>query len=101
MVRQASILVAATLLLSGCLYSFTGGGLPRHIRTIAIVPFENTTPEAGLSTTIFTQLQDGLPRSLGVRLADERVADAVVRGRITRFDEPPPVVWPPPTGGRG
>jgi hypothetical protein len=100
MVRQASILVAATLLLSGCLYSFTGGGLPRHIRTIAIVPFENTTPEAGLSTTIFTQLQDGLPRSLGVRLADERVADAVVRGRITRFDEPPPVVRPPQPGGR-
>jgi hypothetical protein len=100
MVRPASLLALATLLLSGCLYSFTGGGLPRHIRTVAIVPFENTTPEAGLSTEIHAQLQDQLPRNLGVRLADERVADAVIRGRITGFDEPPPVVRPPAPGGR-
>jgi hypothetical protein len=89
-----------TLALSGCIYSFTGGGLPRHIRTIAVVPFENTTPEAGLTTEIHTQLQDQLPRSLGVRLADERVADAVIRGRIVSFDEPPPLVRPPQPGGR-
>jgi hypothetical protein len=100
MVRPVSILALATLVLSGCLYSFTGGGLPRHIRTVAIVPFENTTPEAGLTTEIHTQLQDQLPRNLGVRLADERVADAVIRGRITGFDEPPPVVRPPVPGGR-
>jgi hypothetical protein len=100
MVRLGSLLVTAAVLLSGCIYSFTGGGLPRHIRTIAVVPFENTTPEAGLTTEIYTQLQEQLPRSLGVRLTDERVADAVIRGRITGFDEPPPVVRPPAPGGR-
>jgi hypothetical protein len=100
MVRLGSLLVIAAVLLSGCIYSFTGGGLPRHIRTIAVVPFENTTPEAGLTTEIYTQLQEQLPRSLGVRLTDERVADAVIRGRITGFDEPPPVVRPPAPGGR-
>jgi len=96
----SAVVLGSVLLLSGCLYGFTGGGLPRHIRTVAVIPFENTTPEAGLSTEIQTQLQQQLPRNLGVRLADERVADAVVRGRITGFDEPPPVVRPPGADGR-
>jgi hypothetical protein len=98
--RLFSLLAAAAVLLTGCLYGFTGGGLPRHIRTVAIVPFENATPEAGLSTELHSQLQEQIPRSLGVRLVDESVADAVIRGRITGFDEPPPVVRPPAPGGR-
>jgi hypothetical protein len=100
MVRLGSALALATLLLSACLYGFTGGGLPRHIRTVAIVPFENNTPEAGLSTEIHTQLTEQIPRNLGVRLVDERVADAVIRGRITAFDEGQPVTRPSPVGGR-
>jgi hypothetical protein len=38
--RSASLLALAGLLLAtaGCLYSFTGGGLPRHIRTVAVCP---------------------------------------------------------------
>jgi hypothetical protein len=99
MVRRASLFALAMLLLTGCVYSFTGGGLPRHIRTVAVVPFENATPEAGITTEIFTQLQEQLPRKLGVRLADQRVADAVIRGRVVSFDEPPPVVRPPQPGG--
>jgi hypothetical protein len=100
MARLVSILCLSALLLTGCLYSFTGGGLPRHIRTVAIVPFDNTTPEAGLTAELLNQLQEQLPRSLGIRLADERVADAVIRGRITAYDEPPPVVRPPQPDGR-
>lgn len=100
MARPASAGALLALLLSGCLYSFTGGGLPRHIRTVAIIPFENATAEPGLATEIYTQLQEQLPRNLGVRLADERVADAVVRGRIVSFDEPPPVVRPGGADGR-
>ncbi|CAN5632775.1 hypothetical protein BH23GEM3_BH23GEM3_26640 [soil metagenome] len=81
MVRLASLVAVATLFLSGCVYSFTGGGLPRHIRTIAIIPFENVTPQAGISTDLYTRMQQQLPRDLGVRLAEERVAGVVVRGR--------------------
>ena len=100
MVRLASFLSLLTLVLAGCSYSFTGGGLPRHIRTIAIVPFENTTAQAGLSTELHLQMQQRLPRDLGVRLADESIADAVVRGRILSFDEPPVVTRPAATGER-
>ncbi|HEV2149532.1 MAG TPA: LPS assembly lipoprotein LptE [Longimicrobiaceae bacterium] len=87
--RLASLLAAAVLLLSGC-YSFTGGGLPPGIRTLAVVPFENATAEPVLSTDVQLRLQDEIPRKLGVRLADQRVADAILRGRITGFDETTP-----------
>lgn len=92
--RLASLLGAAALLLTGCLYSFTGGGLPPNIRSLAVVPFENATTEPVLSTDVQLRLQDQVPRKLGVRLADQRVADAVLRGRITGFDETTPSFRP-------
>lgn len=100
-VRSALALAACSLLLSGCLYSFTGGGLPRHIRTIAVVPFENGTAEPVLSTDVTQQLQTQIPRKLGVRLADQRVADAVLRGRITRYEETVPAFRPGAPGTPG
>jgi hypothetical protein len=77
----------ALLLLAGCMYSFVGGGLPRHIRTLAVLPFDNTTAQPLLESEIEARMQDELPRNLGVRLAAENAADAVVRGRIIGYDE--------------
>src|SRR5690606_15300903 len=74
-------------LLSGCVYSFTGGGLPSHIRTIAVITFENETLQPLVETAVETHMQEELPRNLGVRLAAESTADAVVRGRIVRYEE--------------
>jgi hypothetical protein len=79
--------VLAVLPLQGCIYSFTGGGLPAHIRTVAIQTFDNTTAQPLLETDIQRALQVALPRSLGVRLAEEGTADAVVRGKVTSYDE--------------
>lgn len=98
-VRSASAAMALLLLLGGCVYSFTGGGLPRHIRTVAILPFENTTTQGLLSTDLQLALQQALPRNLGVRLADQSVADAVIRGRITGYDESTPNIRPAQPGG--
>ena len=96
----ASALAVCALFLTGCLYSFTGGGLPRHIRTLAVLPFENGTAQPVLSTDVNLELQDELPRKLGVRLADQRIADAVVRGRITGYEETTPA-FRPATGTPG
>lgn len=96
----AAVALALVLLLSGCLYGFTGGGLPRHIRTIAIVPFENATPQPLLSTEVELKLQEELPRNLGVRLVEASVADALVRGRITGFTETAPNIRAADPGGR-
>ncbi|HEX7241867.1 MAG TPA: LPS assembly lipoprotein LptE [Longimicrobiaceae bacterium] len=96
----ASALAACALLLAGCFYSLTGGGLPPHIRSLAVSQFENGTAEPGLNTDVQLGLQDQVPRKLGVRLADQRVADAVLRGRITGFDETTPAFSANPAGQR-
>jgi hypothetical protein len=75
------------LFLSGCVYSFVGGGLPRHIRTIAVLPFENATPQPLIEAELERRMQQDVPRNLGLRIADESVADAVIRGRITGYEE--------------
>lgn len=76
-----------TLTLASCFYSFVGGGLPSHIRTLAVLPFENTTSQPLVEAEIEQRIQEELPRNLGVRLAAEGTADAVVRGRVVGYDE--------------
>ena len=94
-VALASLLV---LMLTGCLYSFVGGGLPSHVRTVAILPFENTTPQPLIESEVEALMQQELPRNLGIRVAAEDAADAVVRGRITGYDEVAASVRPNPGG---
>jgi hypothetical protein len=80
------------LAVTGCLpYGFAGGGLPSHVRTVAVIPFENLTsvPEvqAELTTALRTQLKD----RLGLREAAESRASAVVRGTIQRYEADIPI----------
>ena len=87
--RRPLILLSAvaTLVTTGCLYSFRAGSFPPpHIRTIAVAPFENETTRFELSGELYDQLFRNLPRALGIRTAGEDVADAVVRGTIVRYD---------------
>ncbi len=88
MTRAAKVAVlGVTLLASGCVYSFRAGSFPpAHIRTIAIVPFDNETPRFELSAEIYDQLLRNLPAALGIRTAGADVADAIVRGSIVRYD---------------
>ena len=85
--RSAALLMAVAALLSGCNYSFTGGGLPQHIRRVYIEPFENNTPYPGLESILLRELQDRFPGSLGVRLASQANADAIVRGKLNSAEE--------------
>ena len=52
-VRRLVALVAVAFSLGGCLYGFAGGGLPSHIKTVAVLPFENETPAAGLQRELW------------------------------------------------
>jgi hypothetical protein len=81
--------VALALLgLASCNYTFQGGGgFPSEIRTVYIRPFDNTTPYVDLDQMLFSKLNERLPRALGVRPAGEEVADAWVRGKITRYED--------------
>jgi hypothetical protein len=81
----------ALLSLSGCLYSFAGGGLPPHIRTIAIVTFDNQTPSPELPRELYDEMHRELERRLGVRDAPQDRADALVHGVIQSYEPDVPV----------
>jgi hypothetical protein len=87
--RVAELVSAAAMafVLAGCNYGFEGGGFPPHIRTIYIEPFSNETPQFDLDQMLYTRMLDELPRKLGVRVAGEQTADAVVRGVISFYDD--------------
>lgn len=72
---------------AGCYRFSGGGGFPDSVRTIYIAPFENRTVQFDLETQLNAKLAETLPRAFGVRPAGEQVADAIVRGRIVRYDD--------------
>jgi len=87
--------LALTLLAQGCLYGFAGGGLPPHIRTVAILPFDNQTGEATLTKEVTDAVRDALQGRLGLRPSAEGSADAVVRGVIARYEPDIPLTFQP------
>jgi len=79
------------VLLAGCNYGFAGGGLPPHVRTVAVIPFDNETSSSELPRELAEALREGLEQRLGLRAAAEERADAILRGKIVRFDIDVPV----------
>ncbi len=93
----AVVASVAALVAAGCLYHFSGGGLP-NVRTVAVLPFDNDTPEPVLTQEVNTAVHEAMEGRLGLRLAGEQTADALVRGRIARYDPDVPVVIQPGVG---
>jgi len=79
------------------LYGFAGGGLP-NVKTVAILPFENDTPEPALTQEVSDAVRRAMEDRLGLRVATEANADAIVRGRVVRYDPDLPVAIQPGQG---
>lgn len=79
------------LILAGCLYGFAGGGLPGHIRTVAVRPMDNLTPIAGLQLEFSDSIKAGLRDRLGLRDAPENRANALLSGTIQRYEADIPI----------
>jgi hypothetical protein len=75
------------------MYGFAGGGLPSDVRTVAVLPFDNTTPEPTLTSEVMTSVREAVENRLGLRQAGENQADALVRGSIVRYDPDLPVAF--------
>ncbi len=86
--RTSRFVVFALLLATtSCASSFRAGSFPpAHVKTIAVQPFDNETNRFELAGEVYDELLRNLPRALGVRTAGGDVADAIVRGSITRYD---------------
>ena len=79
-------------LLTACFpYGFAGGGLPAHVKTVAVLPFDNETAAPELQRELFEAMRRELQSRLGLRDAAEAKADAIVRGTILRYDTDVPV----------
>ncbi|OLD94141.1 MAG: hypothetical protein AUG79_09495 [Gemmatimonadetes bacterium 13_1_20CM_4_69_16] len=88
---------ASGLALAACLYGFAGGGLP-NIKTVAILPFDNQTPEPALTKEVNDAVLEAFQGRLGLRPAAETNADAVVRGRVVRYEPDVPLSFQPGQG---
>lgn len=89
--RRFGLISAAAFVLNGCFYGFSGGGLPSHVHTVAIIPFENLTSNPELQREIAEALRAQLRDRLGLRDAAESHANAIVRGTIQRYETDIPV----------
>jgi len=88
--RSSALLLVVAL--AGCWpYGFAGGGLPSNIHTVAVLPFENETPQAELQREVWEALRGEMKSRLGLRDAPEVRADAVVRGTLLRYDTGIPI----------
>lgn len=89
---RRSGLLSILLTVGACLpYGFTGGGLPSHIHTVAVIPFENLTAAPEVQQELAEELRRQLRNKLGLRDAAETRANAIVRGTIQRYETDIPV----------
>ena len=77
--RSAAI---GALLASACAYGFSGGGLPSHVRTVAVLPFSNETASPDLTREVTDAVREGLSKRLGLRDASEEVLPIRALGRL-------------------
>jgi hypothetical protein len=84
--------LSVIVLVMGCIpYGFAGGGLPSHVRTVAVIPFENLTSVPEVEQELTLELRNQLRSRLGLREAAEERASAVVRGTIQRYEADIPI----------
>jgi curli biogenesis system outer membrane secretion channel CsgG len=81
------------LLLAACIYGFAGGGLPSHIRSVAVLPFDNETSVSTLQRELNDRMRSEVQGRLGLREANANRADAIVRGRIVRYESGIPAAY--------
>lgn len=89
--RALAVALLLPVALSGCLYGFAGGGFPPAIKTVAVLPFDNQTPEPSLQRELLEAMRKGLQDRLNLREAPEARAHALVRGTIVKYDVDVPI----------
>ena len=80
--------------LTGCIYSFKGGSVPPHLKTIAIPLFDDQSGrgEPGLRESFTNKLIESFRQDNSLRLSDRSHADALLEGIIQSISSTPLVV---------
>jgi len=61
--------------------------LPSHIRTAYVAPIDNQSTQFGLSESLSEELLQAARQRLGLRLASETEADAIITATIRRYSD--------------
>ena len=80
--------------LSGCVYSFSGSSVPKHLKTIAIPLFEDQSGfgEPGLKENFTTSLINLFVNDNSLEVADRNTADSILEGSIITVQDAPSVI---------
>ena len=84
--RWMTVVLGLLAVVTGCYRFSGGGGLPRHLKTVAIQPFDNLTASPELQKEVADELRKVMRERLNLREAPEAKADLVVRGVIAKYD---------------
>ena len=87
-------LIVLALGLTGCPYSFTGGSVPSHLKTVSIplVDDQSGFGSAGLREKFTTELTNLFTGDNSLEVADRTIADCVLEGVIISVSDAPSVV---------
>jgi hypothetical protein len=91
--KLTALIAVVSLTACGVHYGFSAGAFPSHIKTMAILPFDNKTPSSELQTELSEAMRTRLKERLGVRDAAQEKADALVRGTIVSYEVDVPVAF--------
>lgn len=90
---RRAITSGALLLAAGCTFGFAGGGLPKSIRTVAVVDCTNNTSDPGIAQQVRIAVKQAVESRLGLRAATEAQADALVHCTVVRYDPDQPIAY--------
>jgi len=83
-----SLALAVICAVSGCNYTFSGGGgLPSHVKTIFVAPIDNQTTQFALTEQVTSKMLDAATGKLGAQLGAQESADATIMTTLTRYDD--------------
>jgi hypothetical protein len=84
------------MFLSGCVYSFSGSSVPKHLKTIAIPLFEDQSGfgEPGLKESFTENLINLFVNDNSLEVAERNTADSILEGSIVTVEDSPSVIAP-------
>jgi len=93
-VFPAAAILAASFLIGGCFYSFTGSSVPAHLRTVVITLFDDQTgsAEPTLREEITNKLIERFRQDNSLEVTDQPTADCALEGALASFTDQPTVV---------
>ena len=83
-----ALLFFLTAMPAGCTYSVTGANLG-GMKTVAVPVFDNITSEPGIRERVTNELVRSIIDDNNFKIADLKLADAVITGKITKIEDVP------------